>query len=115
MFLTFGQQMHAVIWSATDQITDLGAGGQSKANDINDAGQVVGVMGDSNAFIWSNGQLKSLGDDFREAYGTTRPSARSSAGRKTLKPLLWENDQIYKLQDFPPVKFRLEVSAGIGH
>jgi probable HAF family extracellular repeat protein len=55
-----GTSSHAVRWSASGQIVDLGTlgGSRSQAVDINNAGQIIGMSrvsgdGSSHAFLWS--------------------------------------------------------------
>ena len=114
-----GDPARAVFLWQEGEMTDLGAQlgtPNSEANDINDAGQIVGWMGMSSseggeAFIWDDGQITPLGQ-VGGSYFTNAEAINNVAqvvGRATTgkfpvtgtRAFLWDNGQMTDLGIFP--------------
>ena len=90
-----GSPGHAVLWqngTITNLTPDLPAGQGSSATGINEAGQIVGNIGYTEAFLWENGARTSLGrlgggGSFASDINDSRIVVGSSSGR----PFAWQN------------------------
>lgn len=99
-------------WTITD-LGDLPGGSAfSYANDINNAGQVVGLAYDltsgSRAFLWQNGTMTDLGDlpggsDYSEAYSINNAGqvVGVSSAASAPRAFLWQNGTMTDLGDLP--------------
>jgi probable HAF family extracellular repeat protein len=100
-----GSPGHAVLWqngTITNLTPDLAAGQGSSATGINEAGQIVGNIGYTEAFLWENGARTSLGrlgagGSFASDINDSRIVVGSSGGR----PFAWQNGVMTDLGLFP--------------
>ncbi|MBW8041844.1 MAG: hypothetical protein FVQ85_17850 [Planctomycetes bacterium] len=61
-----GQGSHAFLWDSINGMRDLGVlpssySNSSSAHSINDSGQIVGISGGENVFLWEDGEMTDLG------------------------------------------------------
>lgn len=104
---------HAFLWkNATQELIDLGAilgTAESTALDINDAGQVVGEMGDrefGHAFVWSEATgVVDLGQGRAQAINASgkiagRVWSESNDFQLQQRAAIWQNGQLTVLPNF---------------
>jgi probable HAF family extracellular repeat protein len=115
------QVFHPFLWSR-GRLTDLGTlgGDTGQANDINDAGDIVGVAdlpdGGHDGFLWRNGRMTDLGNLGATSNAHALNSKRQVVGASrmadgiTLHAFLWENGgPIVDLNDLIPQNSRLQL------
>jgi len=99
-------QRRAVLWTGPYDIYNLGVLGEysSEASGINDLGQIVGnsnepgILGDEHAFIWENGVMYDIHEDYGDSDSSYAVAINNhtqivgSWGDPNITPFLWTQE-----------------------
>jgi probable HAF family extracellular repeat protein len=95
----------AALWrdgAVTNLTPDLPSGQGAQGVAINDSGQVLGMIGYGEAFLWQNGSRMTLpGIDGGGAFPTDLNNAGQAVGSSQSHPVRWENGVVRDLGIFP--------------